>query len=206
MRRGLIGAAFGVVASLACGGGGGGGGGGNPPATTTGTVLFTNNAAMSVNYLYVSPSGSTTWGSPQNSAPIAAGGGALTLSGVPPNTYDAKAVAVGVYSTYRAFAYQWGLGAGQTYYLTAYNSNFSGSLKVSDGNSTYSLTGVYVSPTSSSTWGVNQIPTPIPSGGSYDIQTIPAGTYDLKCVFSSGASSTGTYAISSLSQTAVTCY
>jgi hypothetical protein len=206
MRTNALVLAMAAVASLGCGSSGdSGGGGGGDPTATTGTLLFENASVAPVSYLYVSPTTASSWGSAQNGSPIVSGG-SLTLSSIPPNTYDAMAVVVGTYSTYFAYAWGWALAAEQTYYLTAYSSSFSGSLKVINGNASYSITGVYLTPTSSPTWGSNQIAASIPYGGSFDLQDIPAGSYDLKCVHSNAAYSTGTYSISSLSQGSVTCY
>ncbi len=55
-------------------------------------------------------------------------------------------------------------------------------------SSAKTITGVYVSPTTRNTWGVNQISSPIYYGNSRTIVNIPVDTYDIKYTFSDGTS------------------
>lgn len=57
-------------------------------------------------------------------------------------------------------------------------------------NTSLPLTEVYISLSTSSTWGANQITSSIPAGGSRTITSIPPGTYDLKAVAQDGSYAT----------------
>jgi hypothetical protein len=54
-------------------------------------------------------------------------------------------------------------------------------------NYAYPISELYISPSSSSTWGNNWLSAPIPSGGSRSISNIAPGTYDLRAVATNGA-------------------
>jgi hypothetical protein len=98
------------------------------------------------------------------------------------------------------------VGAGQTIQLTASDSNFSGSLKVTNG-SPLAITGLYVAPAGYGSWGPNQLSNPIPSGYASLLFGIPPDFYDVMCVYSDATSSIGrNYGINSLSVTSITCY
>lgn len=66
----------------------------------------------------------------------------------------------------------------------------TGNVKVINGSSSYSITELYISPSSSSTWGANQLSSSIPAGGSHTVTNVPPDTYDLKAVFSNGSTYT----------------
>jgi hypothetical protein len=58
-------------------------------------------------------------------------------------------------------------------------------------NSSRTIMNLYISPTSSSSWGVDQLgSSTIAPGASFTVNNIPAGTYDSKIVMSSGNSYT----------------
>jgi hypothetical protein len=203
MRHRVLAGVAVVVLLAACGGSGGKGIGGGG-STTTGTLHVVNNATVDIDQFYVSPASATSWGSPQNTSPIAASGGIWDLNDIPPDTYDARAKVIGATSTYYAYAMGWALAAGETHPLTTSNSSFTGSFKVVNGSTT-AITEVYLSPTSSSTWGANQLTAPIAVGGNFQLTDLPSDTYDLKCVYSGGAYSTGTWPVTSLTLQVVTC-
>ncbi|MCA1828176.1 MAG: hypothetical protein ABR567_02655 [Myxococcales bacterium] len=53
-----------------------------------------------------------------------------------------------------------------------------------------SIDQVYLSPVSQETWGVNQLSQAVPPGGSVQLTSVPAGSYDVKEVASNGAAAT----------------
>jgi hypothetical protein len=184
---------------------GGGGGNSPPPPPTTGAIRLLNQTSYSIHEVYVSPSSAETWGSNRTSGAIPPSY-SLTVSGLSPNYWDVEAVTVGAQSPYFAFGFEFPVVAGETYDVYALNSNFSGSLKVINGDTTYSLTGLYVVPPSWETWGDNQLLTTVPPTGSYLLYGVPAGTWDVRCDHSDGGYSTGTWDIASYSVTTITCY
>jgi hypothetical protein len=149
-------------------------------AASSGTLKIVNNYSYPITELFVSPSTASTWGANQLSVPIPVGG-TLTLTDITPGTYDLKAVASdGSYNE----TYDASIAAGGLYTWTL--TVASGSVKVVN-NYSYPITELYFSPQTSSTWGANQLTTPIPVGGSFTLTGVPAGVYDLKAVASDGA-------------------
>jgi len=58
---------------------------------STGSLRITNNSAYSVNYVYLSPASTTTWGSDLlGVANIILPGGNYTIYNIPPGVYDSK--------------------------------------------------------------------------------------------------------------------
>jgi hypothetical protein len=150
---------------------GGGGGGGSASLTVY------NNTSSTLFYMYISPSTSSSWGDDQLGSSTIPAGGSYTFS-VPAGTYDLKAedsshnvlgTQMGVYiSGSTSWTVSGGGGGGGSASLTVYN------------NSSTTLCYMYISPTTSSSWGDDQLgSSTIPAGGSHTF-SVPAGSYDLK--------------------------
>lgn len=161
-----------------------------PSALTASTATFRvlNNTGLPISEIYISPSSAPTWGSNLLTSPLA-NSGSQDFPGFTPDSYDGLGVIVGALSTY--FGYSWGISvnAGQTYTVTSTASAYSGSLKVQNISPSRTITGVYVSPSSSPTWGPNQISTSISPGLSRSIIGILPGSYDLRITWNSGVDS-----------------
>jgi hypothetical protein len=176
----------------------------SPPPPTTGSIRLTNSTSFTIHEAYVAPAAASDWGPQQNTSPIASSA-SWTLTDIAPGVWDLMAVSIGSFSDYFAYGVDQVVTAGQTLALTAYTSNFSGSLDVTNGYS-YPVTAIYVSPANASTWGSNHLSGSLAYGYTYQVYDIPPGVYDVMCVHSNGASSTGSHFIASFSVTDLTCY
>lgn len=194
-----------VLLALLWAGCSGGGDDGGPPPPTTGTIHFVNGTSYTIHEAYVSPSTSSGWGPIQNSAPIQSSG-SFTLTDIPPGDYDAMGVSYGSLSTYFAYEFGFPVAAGQVVEFVAVNSDFSGSAIVTNGDPYYYLTGFYVSPYWSGTWGPNQLSVAVGPGGTFHLYDLPPDAYDIRCVLSTGASVTGRYNVSSFGALLLTCF
>jgi len=177
------------------------------PAPASGTLLLVNGSTHYMDAVYVAASSDPSWGTSRGAIPA---GTSMSL-GLDPGSWDARAVSVGVYSTYFTEYYGANIVAGQTFQLNADDSSYSGSMKVANGNPSYWLTGVYVvmSP-NGGVWGPNQLSSSLaPSTGYINLVGMPAHSYDVKCVWTGRTPSdtvigTG-FAVSSYALTTVTC-
>jgi hypothetical protein len=201
MRRSI--AVFSAALVLAACDGGGGGGGNPPPPATTGAIRVDNGTSYTIHEMYVVPNTAGNWGAQQNSSPIPSGG-SWTLADVPAGLWDVRAVSIGASSTYFAYAHDATVAAAQTTVLTPLNGHFTGSLKVTNG-SVYAITALYVVQSPSTTWGSNWLSSPMPTGYTFHLYSMPPGAFDVQCVYSSGGTSQGTYSITSFSVMNVTC-
>lgn len=176
--------AFGMVA---CGGGGGSSSLVSTPAPTpmSGTLRLYNGSSVSIDFFYLSPVTQFLWGPNQISSTLGAGY-YTDIVNVPANSYDAKATNIGYYSTYYAYLYNFTITAGNVFNLSASNSSFTGSMKITNYTS-YTITDIYVSPSSSGSWGVKQNSSNIGYGGSLHLSDMPPDYYDLKVVWFGGA-------------------
>jgi hypothetical protein len=159
------------------------------PAVTTGSLKLLNNCSTSsITSAHLSPSSQSTWGANKLSAAIAAGSN-FTMTDLTPGNYDGKAVVLGVYSIYSGVLFNIPITAGNTYTATANDSTFTGSMEITNGTVGSNITGLYVSPTSSPTWGPNYATSNITPSGKKHLYDMPAGNYDVKVVWNVGADS-----------------
>ena len=153
------------------------------PAPTTGKLLLHNHAsAAAITNFYLSPVDQATWGADLLSAALPASVD-LELGELSPNTYDAKARVVGALSVYSSVLHDIPIVAGATYPLTAIDSSYTGSLKISNGGAV-DITEIYITLETNPSWGSNQLSSVVAPVGSMHFYDIPAGTYDLKVVWS----------------------
>jgi hypothetical protein len=150
------------------------------PGPPSGSLRVVNGSTSTISQLFVSPASQSTWGPNQLTTSIPPGG-STTVNGIPPGSYDLKAVASGGATTWQTNGVT--IVAGGTFTWTVLPP--AGSLRVVNSTS-YTITQLFVSPASQGTWGADQLPTTIPPGGSFTVVDIPAGTYDLKAVASDG--------------------
>jgi hypothetical protein len=175
-----------------------------PPPPPTGAIRLNNSSSYPIDELYVALSSAPTWGSDRAASPILSGS-SLTVSGLVEDFWDVRAVSIGTSSPYFAYAYNQWVVADTILDLSAYNSSFTGSLRVTNGNSTYDLVALYVVPSGSGSWGTDQLTSDIAPGYSFLLYGIPAGTYAVRCDHWDGGTSTGTWTINAYSTTSITC-
>ncbi|GLH71811.1 hypothetical protein GETHLI_03130 [Geothrix limicola] len=165
-----------VALMLSCGGGGS-----TPPPPPEGNLRVYNGGNLAMWNLHVTRSVSSTWGVDQLAPATLFPGESLTLTGLYPDTYDVEA-RFSDGSLDRVYDVQ--IQDGVTTVLTMMDTG-NGSVAVFN-NSGLTITGIYLTLSTASTWGPNQADQPL-----YDLQTltltgVSPGTYDLKVVFSNG--------------------
>lgn len=203
MKRFVL-AVLGAGLVAACGGGGGD----KSPPPPSGALHLVNGSSFLLDEVYVAASSDPSWGSSRG---VIASGSTMTVGGLAAGLWDVMIVSNGTYSPYYSFAADVNILANQTTQLVADDTVFTGSMKVVNGNASYSLTGLYVvlSPNGGS-WGPNQISSPLaPSGGFVTLVRMPSDTFDVQCVWAgrTPSSTIGTgYVVSSHALTTVTCY
>jgi len=184
--------------------GSGGGGDGDDGATTTtistttttivssdGSLQIVNSTSRTISEVYFSPTTSTTWGSDQLSGTISSGS-TWTLTDIPPDSYDLKVVFSDTSDLTGSQVIDYSaatITAGGTVTITLTDSNIEGSLKITNSSSK-TITEVNVSPTTSDTWGSDQLSGTISSGSTWTLTDIPPGNYDLRVIYSDSTSTT----------------
>lgn len=157
------------------------GGGINPPPPPEGNLRVYNGGNLEMWNLHVTSSVSSSWGAEQLAPNTLIPGDSLTLTGLYPGTYDVEA-SFSDGSLDRVFDVQ--IQDGVTTVLTMMDSG-NGAVAIFN-NSGLTISGIYLTLTSSATWGPNQADQPL-----YDFQTltltgVSPGVYDLKVVFAGG--------------------
>jgi hypothetical protein len=183
------------------------GGGDDPPPPTTGSLQLVNGTTSVIHQLYVAKSTETSWGAQRNSSPIASGG-SFTVSGLDPVLWDLKAVSIGTYSQYYAYGQDLAVNVGETNSVTAYNYNFSGTLKVynDDFFYQYPIVNLYISPTTSAYWSDDLLyGVELPYAYYLEVVGVAPGGWDVWCKFSNGTDEYGTVTVSSFGVTNVSC-
>jgi len=144
---------------------------------TMGSVSVTNNTSLAINEFYMCRSSETKWGPNQFASPVPPGQSRM-LTGVPPGSYDARALLADGYAmTLSGFA----VNAGSTTSLTVNPPTpTTGALTLVNLSST-SITEVFLSPHDSSSWGAKQNPSPI--AGSLTLDEVPPGSYDILAIY-----------------------
>jgi hypothetical protein len=128
------------------------------------------------------------WGPDQLVSSLTSGT-SIYITDILVGTYDAKARAGGEYSIYSAYLFDIPITAGNTFNLYAFNSSFTGSLKVVNSTVGATMIGLYVSPSASSTWGLNQLTGPVVPSGSMHLYDVSPGSYDVRVVWDIGPDS-----------------
>ena len=171
---------------------------GENPFFGTGDLALHNNTSLTINAFYFTPVSEPSWGPNRLEAPVPSGT-SYTLTGILSGTYDAKATINGALSTYFAYAYDIPIYAWETTDLAAFNSDFSGSLRIVNDTTAAFINAIYLSPTGSGSWGPNQITSSIAPGDSIHFYDLPADSYDVRIIWSVGPESVyGANIVSSL--------
>jgi hypothetical protein len=150
------------------------------------TFYVENNSSTTVCYLYMAPSSQTEWGDDWLGSDTLPTGTTFTISNLASNTYDLKAEDC----SHNILATQLGVAVppNDTWTLTDTGSSGSGSgsgsgytLTIENYSST-TICYVYISPSSSTTWGDDWLGSSntIPSNSSFYFTNVPANTYDLR--------------------------
>lgn len=152
----------------------------------TGTVqLENNNSSLSISEFNFSPFDQSTWGGNQLSSPLLAGL-SFDITSVPTDTYDARAVVKGLYSTYSTYIYDVPVFEDSITTVVSTDSGYTGSLKIVNGTADAKIIGIYFSPSASSFWGESQINSQIVPSGSMHLFDVTTGLYDVKVVWDVG--------------------
>ncbi|MEE9911677.1 MAG: hypothetical protein K4571_08120 [Deltaproteobacteria bacterium] len=158
------------------------------PFYGTGDLTLYNNTSLTISAFYLTPVNQPSWGPNRLEAPVPSGTN-YTMTGFIPGTYDAKATIIGALSTYYGYIYDIPIYPWETTDLDAYNSDFSGSVEIVNDTAGANITGIYISPTGSGTWGPNQITSSIGPGQFFHFYDLPADSYDIRIVWNIGPDS-----------------
>lgn len=147
-----------------------------------GSLRVFNDGAVTMSQLYVTPSTSSTWGSDQLAPYPLQPADSITLTRLYPGTYDVRArFNDGSTDT----VYDVRIHDGETTTLGMQNSG-NGAVAVFN-NTGLTITGVYLTPASSGTWGPNQTDLPLSPGQSLTLTGVAPDVYDLRVVFTTAA-------------------
>lgn len=169
-----------------------------PPGGGSLTINLVNNLDQAVCYVYIRPGTSTDWGADRLGAATIAGGTSHSFS-INPGTYDFRAedcsrlmideqldVAISQNSTWTINVHMGlggGGGAGSAGSVTqggSYTPGSSGSLRLVN-NSGSTVCYVYISPTTDTTWGQDQLDSSeTVANGSSRTFSVTQGMYDLR--------------------------
>ncbi len=156
---------------------------------STGTVRLENdNSSLSIREFNFSPFNQSTWGANQLSSPLLAGL-SFDISPVPIGSYDARVLVEGLYSSYSTFLYDVPVIEGSIFTVVSTDSGYTGSLKIVNGTVDAKIIALYLSPSTSSVWGGNQIDSQIVPSGSMHLFDVTTGLYDVKVVWDVGPDS-----------------
>ncbi len=168
-----------VALALSCSGGGSS----HPPPE--GSLRVFNDGNLELWNLHVTPSSSAAWGVDQLAPSYLLPGESLTLTRLFPDTYDVEArFSDGSFDR----VYDVPVHDGLTTVLSVMNTG-NGSLAVFN-NSGLTINGIYITLTTSTTWGPNQAVSPLGDLQTLTLTGVSPGTYDLKVLFSAGGSAT----------------
>jgi len=154
----------------------GGGHGHNPQ----GSLQVDNNGGVNMTQLFVTPSSSPTWGVDQLSADVTPGH-SIILTRIFPDFYDVQArFADGS----RDEVFDVPINDGLTTLLSVANSG-TGTVAVFN-NSAGAINEINLTPTTSTTWGPNQLDAALLGGDTLNLTAVAPGAYDLRVVFANG--------------------
>lgn len=154
------------------------GGGSDAPPHGPGALVFYNDTSLPITSLYLTPSNASSWGPDQLDYDLLPGE-SYALTDITAGFYDVKATIIGNLSTYYGYIYDNPIEAWQTYRLHAYDSDFTGSMKIVNNTAGSNILAIYVSPKDANSWGPNQITNSLGPGESVHLYDLPAGLYDV---------------------------
>lgn len=148
----------------------------------TGELTLYNDTSLPISEFYLIPVSNPSWGPNRLRSPLPSGSN-YTLTRIDPDIYDVQAVITGELSIYYGYIFDISIVRWHTYNLYAYNSDFSGSLKIVNNTAASYIEGIYISPIGSGSWGPNQITSSIGPGFSMHFYDLPADSYDVRIVW-----------------------
>jgi hypothetical protein len=146
-------------------------------ASGRGSLQVVNGTTLVITELYASPAGGGAWGQDLLATQINPAG-TYNLTPLPVGSYDFRAVASDGIAYWQANAVA--ITDGGTFSWTL-NPPAMGSLAVTNHHCV-EITALYVRPSSSPNWSLNQLASPIASGAGTFTLSLPAGTYDVSAV------------------------
>lgn len=154
----------------------------------SGTLRLINGSTMTIDSFYLSPADRWSWGPNllYTSLPSLASADILDITA---GLYDARARVVGQYSEYSAYSYDIPIRERRIYDLYAYDSSFTGSLRIVNRSAGATMVAVYVVPAAATSWGANQLSAPVGPGASLHLYDIADGDYDIRIVWDTGPDS-----------------
>lgn len=174
---------FTVALALSCGGGGGGYGyqGVTPVLPAGGDLQVYNAGSSPLVSLYVTSSSSTTWGVDQLAPYSIFPGSTYDVTNLPSDLFDVQAVfSDGTVDTVFDVPIQDGISTP----LTMMNTGI-GAVAVFN-NSAFTIDTIYLTPSTSSNWGPNQLDVPLDPGQTQTLTGLDPDTYDVRVFFTNG--------------------
>jgi hypothetical protein len=155
---------------------------------STGTIELNNNSVVTIDGFYLAPVDQRSWGQNILAGPLFPGQ-YTSIVDIYPGFYDAKIRAAGAYSDYFGYLYDIPVTADDYLALYVDNSSFTGSLEIRNNTLGANITGVYVVPADTPTWGANQTSSVIRPSGLLHLTDFTPGLYDAKIVWDVGPDS-----------------
>lgn len=154
----------------------------------TGTLRLINGSTVTIDTFYLSPADSLAWGPNLMSGPLPSFSSADIVD-ISAGTYDARAKVIGQYSEYSAYSYDIPIREYRIYDLYAYDSSFTGSLRIVNQSAGATIVAVYVVPASATSWGANQLSAPVGPSAAVHLYDMDDGDYDIRVVWDAGPDS-----------------
>jgi hypothetical protein len=161
---------------------------GSDHGETTGTIELNNNSIVTIDRFFLAPVDQVSWGPNILSRPLFSGQQTFIFN-IFPGFYDAQMRATGEYSRYYGYLYDIPITEGNIVALYIDNSSFTGSLELRNNTAGATIIGVYVVPTSASTWGGNQTSSMIGPLDIFHLNDLDPGLYDVRIVWDIGPDS-----------------
>ncbi len=154
----------------------------------TGTLRLINGSTVVIDFFYLSPADSSSWGPNLLYGPLSSLASADIVD-IAAGLYDARAKVIGQYSEYSAYSYDVPIRENVIYDLYAYDSSFTGSLKIINRSGGATIVAVYVVPGPATSWGANQLSAPVGPSAALHLYDMADGNYDIRIVWDAGPDS-----------------
>lgn len=153
-----------------------------------GTIRLINGSTVMIDFFYLSPVDSSSWGPNLLYGPLPSLASADIVD-ISAGIYDARAKVIGQYSEYSAYSYDVPIREYRIYDLYAYDSSFTGSLRIVNQSAGATIVAVYVVPASATSWGTNQLSAPFGPSAALHLYDMADGSYDIRIVWDAGPDS-----------------
>lgn len=160
--------------------------GGDHDHYSSGTVVLeNNNSSLSIREFNFSSADQSTWGANQLYSPLLAGL-SFDISSVPVDIYDVRALVRGQFSNYSTYIYDIPVYDRDIVTVISTDSGYTGSVKIVNGTTDANIMALYISSSTSATWGENQVSYEVVPSGSLHLYDLDSGLYDVKVVWDTG--------------------